>query len=503
MKTKNTLLLMVAFMLSALFIQAQNTEKKPTGEFRTSGSRSLIQKRDKMELMEKNQKDRTNTRKIVTGSEMAPSAIVFQEYDEFSQKWINSMKMSFTYENGYEKESLMELYNGDELYPSEKYIYFYNDALELQETEIWEYMEDYKNWELTSKELSHTDSFGNITLEANLSYDPNFHTWDTLWGTKYNYVYTNFGEPKEIEILSFDIWMQEWMPWYKEVFVYDNIDRLEEYTSFYWDYDEEVFTPEYREEYAYDDLNQWSEVLISSFFFDEWFLEYKMSDFAWFDYSQMKFLGFVAYIFNYEPEPWEPFFRTTAGYHQELGEMTYLLEEYYNDWNQEWVPDYREIIEFDESHFPVLSTIELYEEGMWSIVMGIRNTYELNAQGFVAWNISEWYDIYDTNDWVYWMKLIFEYDNTTGAPVHTKPVASIQAYPNPFNNVLNLMTEQPGKNMVVNVFNSQGQLILDQLFRSIEANTTVSLDLSRQQPGMYFVQVQAGGQTQMLKVVKR
>jgi hypothetical protein len=344
-------------------------------------------------------------------------------------------------------------------------------SLELQETEIWEYMEDKKSWELSSKQLSHTDSFGNLILEAILYHDSYFQAWDTVWGTKYNYDYTNYGEPKEIVIESYDIWMLEWMPWYKEVFVYDNMDRVEEYTSFYWDYDEEEFIPEYREEYAYDDLNQWSEVLIYSFFFDEWFLEYKISDFAWFDFSQMKFFGYLVDIYNSDPDPWEPFFRTTAGYHQELGERTYLLEEYYDGWNQEWVPSYREFIEFDENHFPVLSTIELYEEGMWSIVMGIRNTYELNAQGFVAWNISEWWDIYGINDWVYWMKLIFEYDNTTGTPVHAKPVASVQAYPNPFNDVLHLMIEQPGQNMVVNVFNSQGQLVLDQLFRSIETYT--------------------------------
>jgi hypothetical protein len=503
MKTLKTQMLVAAIMLSALFMQAQNPEKKSAGEYRISAARSLIQKKSTMELTRNNQPDQNSTRKLVTGSQMMPSAIIFQEYDEFSQLWINNMKMSFTYENGYEKENVTEVYIGDELIPSEKLIYYYNNVWELQETEIYGYVEDIKNWILTSKELSHTDDYGNITLEAYLSLNPDSQTWDTLWGTKSDYIYTSFGEPHEIEYQSYDMMLLEWLPLYKEVFVYDNNDRLEVFTYLYWDDFEEEYVPGDREEYTYDALNQWAEVLISSWYDDEWLLEYKLTDFEWFDFSQMKYLGFIAYIYTSEPDPWELFLRTTAEYHQELEELTYLLEEYYDYVSQQWVPEYREISEFDDNLISVLMTTEYFENGMWWIMMGIRNTYELNAQGFIAWNITEWYDSFVANDWVYWMKLIFEYENTTGVPVHIKPVASMQAYPNPFNDVLNLMIEQPDQNMVVNVFNSQGQLVLDQLFRSFEANTPVSLDLSRQQPGMYFVKVQAGGQTQMLKVVKK
>jgi hypothetical protein len=503
MKTKNTLLLMAAFMLSAFFIQAQNTEKKPASEFRTSGARSMITKKSKESIAKPNVKDQKNYRELVTGTSELPSAITFQSYDVFTQKWHNEHKMSYTWFNDmYEQETLMEIFMDDELLPNEKSIYIYNEEWELQEVEIYTWNDSKKSWELTAKELTHTDSYGNLVLEADLSYNHYSQQWDTLpWSVKFEYVYTSFGMPEEMMISEY--WNQEWVKSYKDTYNYDMNSVLQELTLYYYDESYEDFVPEYKEVYSYNEQNEWSEVMVYYWFFDEWYVDFKVTDFQWYNFTEKQALYWVAYMEGWDSDPWEPYFRKTFEYHPELHEQIYLLEENYDDWGQEWVPDYREIIEFDEMNIPVLSTIEYYEDDAWEMLMGIRNSYILNAQGEMLENISEWWDIYGSNTWVYWFRMLFEYETTTGTPVYSKPIEMAQVYPNPVTDNLRISMNQQHPIMVVNVYNSQGQLMMDQVFSSIETQSPVSMDFSRQQPGIYVVQVQAGGQTQMMKIVKK
>jgi hypothetical protein len=345
MKKTITFLVMATVISYGLFAQAQHPGIKSYGEYRKSNVRSLIQKKERSQLVYDTKMDYKNSRKILTGTTMTPSSIIIQVYDDISQEWVNFVKFSIIYENViYEKEIVLEVYIEDELYPQEKRVNFYNEVWELQETEIYSYFEDKKNWELTGKTLSHTDSYGNIILEASLSYDQYSQTWDTLFGVKYDYTYTNFGKPHELLISDYNDWMQQWMLLYKETYGYDTQNRLQELTSYYWEEYFEEFIPESMAEFLYNSFDEWSEILIYSWFFDEWSLEMKVGDFEWFDFSQGKPLFCIIYFHTYNPDPWEPINRMTAEYHQELGEITYYLEEYYDGWDQVWIPDYREIL---------------------------------------------------------------------------------------------------------------------------------------------------------------
>jgi hypothetical protein len=248
--------------------------------------------------------------------------------------------------------------------------------------------------------------------------------------------------------------------------------------------------------------NEWSEVLVYSWFFDEWFLEFKVGEFDWFDFSAEKHLHYVVFMPGFDVE-WEPYYRSIASYHPVSGEQTLLLEEDFDYWLDKWIPYYREITHFDDNSMPVQYTIEYFQDNEWAIWIGLRNTYQLNANGYPTENIVEWYDSHYTNTWINWMKLIFEYDAVTGVPVTKQPVLQAQAYPNPVTNYTNLVVDQNYEILVLSVLNLVGQEISNQVYRSVEANSPITVDFSRLHPGIYFLQVQSGLQSQLIKIVKK
>ena len=501
MKKTNTLLLMAAAIIITSFAQAQGTAIRTAEELRNSGFRQMVQKKNKETQSLKALPEQKNMRNLAEGPAMSPAFIIFQEYDEASQQWLNNQRFSYIYENGiYEKEVILELYEGDDLIPYEKRIHFYNANWELQEVDIYYYEPSEKSWQLAEKELTHTDEHGNLVLEANLMLDTYSQQWDTLNAVKINYDYTAFGLPQEIIFSVYFGWTQEWMELYMELYTYDEANRVQDFIAFYRD--EDKFVPEFREEYFYDLRNEWSEVLVYSWFYDEWFLEFKVGEFDWFDFAAEKHLHYIVFMPGFDVE-WEPYYRSIALYHPVSDEQILLLEEDFDYWLDEWIPYYREITNFDANNMPAQYTVEYYQDDEWVLWIGIRNTYQLNANGYPTENIVEWYDSHYTSTWINWMKLLFEYDAVTGVPVTKQPVIQAQAYPNPVTNYTNLVVDQNYEILVLSVLNLMGQEISKQVYRSVEANSPITVDFSRQPPGIYFVQMQSGSQSQLLKMVKK
>lgn len=507
MKKAITLMVAATFILAAMDLMAWNNSSKGVKAIKYKSATSLMRKKS----TERNNPikpagltEMAGMRKITSGNEMLPSAIVFQGWDEFTQEWYNQAKFNYTYVNGTnEHEVIIEMIMDDEWYPTEKHIYVYNDMWILQEIEIYYYVDFTKSWELSARELMHTDSYGNLILEASLMLDAANMVWDTLSGSKYEYTYTAFGEPEEIITSYYDLFMPGWMYSYKQAYEYDNFSRVSEFTEFYWDDLENGFVPEYKEDYYYNSDNEWEEAWVYYWLMDEWNLNYKISDIQWFDFASRKHLFYIAYMPGFEPGTWEPYFRSTANYHPILEEQTYLFEEYYDNWLQIWLPDYRETTVFDENQLPVLTLMEYYFEEQWWVAFGLRNTYVMNAQGFIMENISEVYDGFDTFSWINWMKQIFEYDQTTGSPSIKNPVDMVKFYPNPVNDYAFFAMDKQFPIISVDVMNSQGQVVMNNIFRSYEQQAPLMMDMRMLQPGIYFLHVQAGGNRQTMKIVKR
>jgi hypothetical protein len=135
--------------------------------------------------------------------------------------------------------------------------------------------------------------------------------------------------------------------------------------------------------------------------------------------------------------------------------------------------------------------------------MGIRNTYELNAQGLISWNISELYDTSYTKSWIYWMKQVFDYEDPTGIAITKLPEFSVKTYPNPAKDYVKILPTQNSETLVLEVYNFMGQKVNEVIYHKVEANKPEVLDIRSLQPGMYFLHVQAAGRAQMLKVVKQ
>lgn len=507
MKRAITLLLTIATMSVVLDLSAREASGRKSPETRHKSARSMMlnKNKDKMQPQKETEiLEKVSMRKVVSGNETLPSAIIFQGWDEVAEEWYNATKYNYSYVNGvYEQEVVIEIFEGDELLLSERLLYFYNDVWELQELAYYFYNDFSKTWELSAKELTHTDAHGNLVLEASLMYDAVNQAWDTVSGTKYNYTYTAFSQPQQIVVSYYDLFLLDWAADYQEDFSYDSHNRVAEFISYYWDEMENEFVPENREVYAYNNENEWNEVLLYYWFFDNWYLDLMMTDFDWFDFASNKYLSYTAYVQGFETASWEPYFRTTAMYHPVLAEQTYLLDEYYDSWMQAWIPDFRETTEFDENLMPVMYLMEYYFDDDWWMMFGLRNNYVMNVQGYVIENKVEFWDGFITNGWINWMKMLFEYEHLTRVPEKHIVNDMVHLYPNPIADYAYLSMNQQLPLIVVEVLNSQGQVVMSQTYRSYEMNTPVMLNMSVLQPGIYFVKVQSEGLTQMLKAIKK
>ncbi|MGI8951127.1 MAG: C25 family cysteine peptidase [Chitinophagaceae bacterium] len=76
---------------------------------------------------------------------------------------------------------------------------------------------------------------------------------------------------------------------------------------------------------------------------------------------------------------------------------------------------------------------------------------------------------------------------------------SIKVYPNPFNNVLNISVNEPGKNIsLLRLFNSLGEQLLQKTFIS-----STSLNVSNLAAGNYILQINDGSQTKTFTIQKQ
>jgi hypothetical protein len=514
MKTRITTILTAVFLMTALIAQAQPNSSVKKDDHRSTSMRSLL-----FQYQQQATKPNLTAGVIDHLPEVPetkvfnPSAIVFQGFNQLNEEWNSEMKVSYTYDKkSREKEALYEMFTGERLIPFQKEVMHYNKAGDLHEIEIFT-VEDYKKrWVLTGKELTHADAYGNLVLEASLQFNDHTLQWDTISGTRIVYEYTKSGVVKSRSVSAFDTWANTWIPEFREVFIYDNYrdGLLAEMLVMTWDYYYKEFVNEYREVYFYDDSKQWSEVYLYTWFTKEWELEGKVSEIQWFDFASLKPLSMIVYQPGKNGYRWSPFIMATFEYHPVLREQTLLLESYYNDQNEKWSPIYREISKFDDNLLPVYNTVEVFE-GKWIIMMGVRNTIEADADGAPLQVTVEYYDGFDQMEWVSMMRLLMEYDKKASPiviPVLPDPVIPTtprfaQVYPNPVAHTLNLVIDVDCPGVVVQVFNASGQRVMQQNWNDHASFSILNMDVSHLTTGVYYVNIQAGDQSQTVKLMKR
>lgn len=83
--------------------------------------------------------------------------------------------------------------------------------------------------------------------------------------------------------------------------------------------------------------------------------------------------------------------------------------------------------------------------------------------------------------------------------------ASVDHYPNPVRNLLNItMTNEGRGNVTVRVLGVDGKLQLQRLFNKDQESLTASLPVQQLKTGIYFVEVQVGDSIkETMKIIKQ
>lgn len=497
------LVFLIAFMALVVATQQANAQQKEKQSFH-KGMKALIKEKEDR----KNQKQEAvpkNTRELREDVFVANS-VILQTYDEFSGEWENYQRSTFTFVNEtLIKEELMEGWNGEEFFVQEKSVMEYDEEWRMVETTAYEWDMFYETWLPFMQETHTYDLHGNKTLEAYYYWDDISDQWEMSHATKWDFEYNDMGNPLEVIISTWENFTLDWYAFEKETMEYDELNRLASVTYHWYDDSIGTFRPDSREEYTYNEQNEWSEVLLL-YFWEEWYEEGLYTDLAWYDFSSLK----LTYALAWEPgfkkmmryaKDWMLYARITAEYHSTFHKLTYSLEEYYDHFDEVWIPSLREIGEFEQYGFITLYTLESFDEGEWYIMFGMQSLFDYNADGKPEIVTVQFYESFEQKGWINMIRVNLFYD--TGVSVPELPVVAndFRVFPNPTTGRLTIAFQNASGDAIATIYSLTGQVVHNENFL-LQNNQNKTLDISHLQNGLYLLEFRSGLDRTVIRIVK-
>lgn len=223
----------------------------------------------------------------------------------------------------------------------------------------------------------------------------------------------------------------------------------------------------------------------------------------------------------------EPLYRTTA--HLQAGLVLSVKFENYQT-NTGWVPEYeqrfsynaqnkvtamffapfdaatgqfvdaqRSFYNYQQAYFTGY-TIEIFQGNIWDLIGGIEYIYAFDTDNRVTEIVSRTY-VVPSGIWMNNDRITYHYPAQTTS-VGRLAKDELKVFPNPTQGNIDIqMLSNKNIDRIV-VRNIQGQELLIANFNT-QNNIEHSLDLSNMPAGVYFVQIQAGRETGVVRVIKR
>jgi len=462
-------------------------------------------------------------------------SVVTVERDTTTNEWLNSEKYEYAYdergnrilEARYHWDSITEQWKGykyeyaydisgnlileayyswnsvTEQWESFKSEYAYDERENLILERRYHWNSDIEQWEVFWK-LEYTyDESGDLILEARYNWDSNAEQWE---GYKYEYAYDERGNCiLEIDY-HWDSNTEQWKGNWKFEFAYDESGNLILEVEYDWDSNTEQWEVFWKLENTYDESGNL--ILEAGYNWDsnteQWKGNWKF-EFAY-DKSGNRIL-FAYYHWNSNTEQWEIFWKLEYTY-DESGNL--ILEAGYN-WEsntEQWERAYKYEYAYDERGNRILEVDYIWNNinQQWQPTDKYAYTYDYNYSiesllfPFFGYKNKVVNAItYKSSDGVNWTesgKEIYYYSDIEMA-VPQIPMGSINLYPNPVVNDLNIVLPDDISQAEFKLFDLQGRMLVT---KNIVADKKVNLE--KLAAGVYLYQIITEKETCQGKLVK-
>ncbi len=435
----------------------------------------------------------------------SPEIIIIQSFNESTKSWENAQRSTFTYvSDQYVAEELIEAWYGDDFYLESKHISAYDDAWRLvsETAYLWDAFEEV--WVPYMKETMDYDAYGNTILEASYYWNSFASEWEMSSGTKWAFEYSATSKPLQLTISYWD--GSSWFAYAQEILEYDTFDRLQLIYFLYLDEDSGEFVPEMQEEYTYNAADEWVEVLIYEYW-GAWYPVEWVTDISWYDFQSLKISNATMWepafkSTSFKRDDWMPYSRLTAEYHPEFHENTYMLEELYDAWEEEWVPSMRLIYDYEQNGFPTLFTYEFYDEDGWFIFLGMQWEYVYDLENRPEMVTVQFYDGFETGSWVNMMRVLHFYDVNVSTPELKDFAREVMAYPNPTRGIVTLAIPNTSVNALVTFYSLTGQVMHQEAIMPQMSGGKITLNISHLENGLYLLEFRSGSERNVIRLVK-
>jgi hypothetical protein len=444
--------------------------------------------------------------------------------DKFSELKTNGKAIVGNKNTYVVKDQMLHLYNGEVYDTTSSFHYqyewsvlvsekltkdYYNGAFENSQLELYfkdekgrdtsqifhNWIDTQTGWYNYGKMVFHYDEHDNMVFVAGYSW--NLDAWTLMWGQEMIHEYDALGRIVSVTYSSYsgNSWDLEW----KDLFEYNSNGLLESLTEQYWDFFEEEWVNGYREEYILIN-NEWSEVMVYEWdeWEEEWVSEFWIKDIVWLDFDNFLWLQYI--MLEPDGEDWVNAYRSTADYNA-MDFPLFYLEEIWDGIG--WVNDWRSVWEYDSFYNITLMTDEEWWGDAWEIIWGDRYTYEYDANNNIA---VEYYEVFygSFKSWEKIHKLESWYEDVTGIPSLTNASATVNVFPNPAGNYLNMQLDEfsTGLPIQYQILDLTGRSIMAGQLTASEGGS-VQLNIQDIPNGVYVLRVESGNMFENVKVIKR
>jgi hypothetical protein len=386
----------------------------------------------------------------------------------------------YDYQNGWIEDSKEDfIYTGGNL-PSGTLIYPFDSATQttnLQYREFYQYdkdgnvlshrLEQFNGsaWQLSEVDSEAFDSQGHSILEAGFGWDSVQNALIPIGGYRSTYTYNAKGIATSLLIEKVDS-THNWVKWLKYLSTFDSDGNMNGRKAYYWDG-------------------------------VTWLLEWR---------------GIDARFLNNDGD--KPLQETTQLYENgkyfnlEMSTMTYDAKErpasqfFKNYVNGAWQDSVKATELYDPNDI-LLSYYQLKWNGTsWDTIGGEKNDVTYDANNSPVLRIMSDFDP-DLKQWTYTQKEVSEFESYETGIHSDYGSGNLQLYPNPANN--ELFINAGGLNAPeasIRIVDINGQVLYSAVMNLSAGKALQPIDVSSLKQGVYFVQIQANGNSYVRKFLK-
>ncbi len=430
-------------------------------------------------------------------------------WDSFSDTYELYTRESFKYDEGKVVEIIREIPDNNDFIFIEKETFTYHLSGELSEKVYYYFDFSSETWQKSRRQSFEYDTYGNMTLETHSDWDNSKSDWDDYYKFRQDFEYNEDGNPSKITAYFWSLFIpgNQWHPSYMDEYYFDDLGRQIE--AVYSIPDGQGFEYSNKEEFYYLGENTvYHEVMISIFEYDEWIIQYKVTDVSWFDINEKLLESITVWVKDdmseWKSENWEPFFRLSFEYNPITFEESLFLEEFF--FYDAWIEVYRMLSSYNEHNFKVKYVEEYnfsYPIAEWEIDSGYCFNGEFDNQGQpveLLLSVFDWWE----GLWLNYNKFVFgenqEDDNTTRLPIFDNGL-TVRIYPNPAKDVLYIDANNSYESIEIRIYDISGKLVNTTMLFGVSGSSSVNISELRQ--GLYLVKISSGGSLQHFKLLKQ